>query len=93
LNAALKPHASERTLVVDWVTLLDQLRQSGARTTQISQMSGIPRTTLFSYRDGTSSPSHAKGEVLISLWIGITRRPREQLPMTNPAASAALFHD
>lgn len=53
--------------VVDWFRLIADLRKTGLTESHISNDTGIPRTTLVGWKQG-SQPRHHEGERLIALW-------------------------
>ncbi|HWK72193.1 MAG TPA: hypothetical protein VNS29_15270 [Burkholderiaceae bacterium] len=54
-------------LVVDWFRLLVQLKDVGYTSYAVSHFTGIPKSTLMSYKQGTQ-PSHQHGERLLKFW-------------------------
>lgn len=74
--------------VVDWVILLEQLRDLGVRTGTISENTGIAVSTLREYRLAMKSPLHANGEAIIRYWCERTGLNRAQVPMTLHLPSA-----
>jgi len=81
MNAAVK-------LVVDWVTLLEQLRDAGIRTGTISERTGVAVSTLREYRLGIKSPLHSSGEAIVRFWCESTGKDREFVPMTEQLPNA-----
>lgn len=70
--------------VVDWVQLLEQLRELGVRTSTVSELTGISRQALGEYRQGIKTPLHARGEALIRAWCELTGLARAHVPMCVP---------
>ena len=57
-----KPHR------IDWFRVLTDLRVQGYSLHGVSEVTGIPRTTLIGYKDLDVEPRHSDGEALLALW-------------------------
>jgi len=62
---------------IDFPRLITDLISGGFSFSKIAACTGIPKTTVKSYRNEGVEPSHSKGNRLISLWMAT--HP-EQLP-------------
>ena len=82
----MKPSAP---LVVDWVTLMAELRRMGMPARTIASHVSLSHSVLIDYAQGVKSPIHANGERLIAFWMQATGKAREQLPTTAPILSAS----
>lgn len=54
-------------MVIDWFRLLADLRKLGLTEQHIANETGIPRSTLLGWKQG-SQPRHHEGERLIAMW-------------------------
>lgn len=52
---------------VDWFRLLDQLKDVGYSLYAVSHFTGIPKSTLIGYKQG-SQPSYHHGVRLVAFW-------------------------
>lgn len=75
--------AKKLNLVVDFEAVLAEIRASGQSYAQISDATGISKSTLVGIGGGYGHPLHANGEKLIAHWSARTRKPREMVPMTQ----------
>ena len=80
---------SHAQLVTDWAAMLDDLRRRGLSSYTLAQALGIPRTTLFHYREQGGQPRHAEGDRIIEFWCSVTSSERTQVPQCTPVYSAA----
>lgn len=64
---------------IDWPQMISDLQNLGLGWTWLQQRSGIPRTTLIRYNEG-SEPGYKNGERLIACWVHATTRGKDQLP-------------
>ena len=71
----------DQRYVVNWSAIIDGLRRQGFTFSQLSQCTGIARTTLERYRDG-ATPKHPDGETLVTFWCSFTHTERDRLPLT-----------
>lgn len=75
---------------VDWRELLNSLHFTHRMTLiDIATEVGTHRDSIRNYYNCATTPSHLTGEKLIALWLKITAKPREQLPMAQVLPSAA----
>jgi hypothetical protein len=58
---------------IDFPRLLTEVCAGGFSFSTISACTGIPKTTLKSYRNDGVEPSHSKGNRLIHLWCVLHR--------------------
>lgn len=56
---------------VDFPRLITELIAGGFSFSKIAACTGIPKTTIKSYRNEGAEPSHSKGERLINLWSAL----------------------
>lgn len=68
---------------VDWFRLLTQLKDEGYSLYAVSHFTGIPKSTLIGYKQG-SQPSYHQGVNLLKFWMQAVGRSAEQVPMVNP---------
>lgn len=64
---------------VDWFRLLDQLKAEGYSLYGVSHFTGIPKSTLIGYKNG-SQPSYHQGLQLIAAWAQATGKPESAVP-------------
>ena len=55
------------TVHVDWFKLLHDMKLRGFTLLQITEQTGIPKSTIIGYKNG-AEPKHCDGERLIALW-------------------------
>lgn len=72
-------------LRIDWFRILADLSREGYSLEKVAFFTGIPRTTLIEYRQG-SEPPYWRGERLMTFWRETTRS--ESAPMTPIYPSA-----
>lgn len=60
---------------VDWWKVITDLTSRGYRVVQIAAITGIPKSTLLTYRNLDAEPRHADGEALRVLWEQVMRPP------------------
>ncbi len=68
---------------VDWFRILDDLKREGYGLRDITHFTGIPRSTLLTYRAG-SEPGYSTGQKLVMFWAQATSRDAASVPMVNP---------
>lgn len=73
---------------VCWASVLADLCGGRLSTYAVAERIGVPRSTLRGWLDG-SQPGHAEGERVIAVWLQVTGKSRELLPMTRRTLSAA----
>ncbi len=56
---------------IDFSRLITELIAAGFSFSKIAACTGIPKTTIKSYRNDGAEPSHSKGERLINLWSAL----------------------
>jgi len=64
---------------VDWFRLLDQLKAEGYSLYGVSHFTGIPKSTLIGYKQG-SQPSYHQGLQLIACWAEATGKQAADVP-------------
>lgn len=52
----------------DWWRILQDLSMHGMSLEAISEVTGIPKSTLLGYKNLDAEPKHADGERLVALW-------------------------
>jgi hypothetical protein len=75
--------------VVDWPVLLNELRNMGIGSGQISMRVYLSSGNIREYRAGLKSPMHANGERIIEYWMRKTGKNRSQLPMVEKIVTVA----
>lgn len=71
---------------VDWFAIIADLNRQGIHTNALDAYCGVTRHKASYYKQG-GEPKHDDGERLIGLWIGITGKTREQLPVIKEQLS------
>lgn len=72
-----------RQIVSDWARMLWDLRKRGIDLQQVENAVGIPRATLFAYREHGTQPRHQDGELLIAFWCNVMGSTRNDVPRTQ----------
>jgi len=72
---------------VDWFRITVDLLNSGVNMTKLSQLSGIPRTTLAGYKQRQTRPQFEEAFILINIWADKTKSSIDDLPVYNPCTS------
>lgn len=65
---------------IDWFRLIWDMVQSGINVSKIAVRTGIPESAIRGYIAG-AHPPHWRGELLISQWMKVTGRTREEARM------------
>lgn len=73
-------HRIRNRMRVDWFRVLADLQYLGLSNYDVSQRLGIAKRTIGGWKAG-AEPRHCDGEELIALWVHMTSKPREGLPM------------
>ncbi len=79
-----------RRCVTDWFRVLVDLDYLGVKTTAVSRMINVPRSTVAEWKYGRE-PKHSDGEKLIVLWCHSMKKSRKQLPVIDRKSSKALL--
>ncbi len=69
--------------VVDWPSLLGELRRLGFSLRSVAGQVGTSHSMLVEYAQGVTRPQHASGERLIGFYLQATDKTRNDLPMTQ----------
>jgi len=64
---------------VDWFRLLNQLKDEGYSLYGVSHFTGIPKSTLIGYKNG-SQPSYHQGVSLLQFWSQATGKELADVP-------------
>lgn len=72
---------SAAPMVVDWVSLLAELRKLGFSLRAIGEQIGLSHSSLVEYAQGLKRPNHASGERVLAFYCQATGKAREQVPM------------
>jgi hypothetical protein len=75
-------------MAVNWPAVLADLCGGRMNTYAVSELIGVPRSTLRGWLDG-SEPKHADGERVLLAWMKTTGRSRDRVPMERRELSAA----
>lgn len=76
-------------LKVDWFRVFVDLKRGGLSFAAVEHRLSIPDSTLKRYANNLNEPRHTEGEQIISLWIEVTHRQRDDLPKQVRTISAA----
>lgn len=69
----------ENDVRVDWFRLLNQLKVEGYSLYGVSHFTGIPKSTLIGYKNG-SQPSYHQGVDLLQFWSQATGKALAEVP-------------
>ena len=76
---------------IDWPSIFTDLTVAGYSLAEIQQYTGIPKSTLLSYRNSVATPSHNPGHTLLKFWAQVCEKKPEDAPFTRRHLSAAAF--
>jgi hypothetical protein len=76
---AFAKHAQPASMRIDWFRLLVNLGKEGYSLRSISHFTGIPKTTLVGYKNG-SQPAYHIGVCLLQFWSEATGHDSTEAP-------------
>jgi len=68
---------------IDWFRLIVQLKAQGYSHHAISYFTGIPKTTICGYKQG-SQPSYHRGVTLLQFWAEVMDCDTTEAPTISP---------
>lgn len=68
-------------MTLDWFRILTDLKDRGWSLDAIAVATGIPKGTIYNYRDRACEPRHDVGERILLLWCGATGKLRAEAPV------------
>lgn len=71
---------------VDWFRVLADLRERGVTVRDVSDRTGIPRTTIHDLKSG-KEPRHSDGEKILAVWSEAMMRTFVPTAMDEKRAS------
>jgi hypothetical protein len=80
---ALRARKYEAIARIDWWMILDQLTKAGHPPKKVCFILELAPSTLSGWKNEAKEPRHYDGERLITLWIDVTGKGRDQLPITH----------
>lgn len=81
--------SSATVRVVDWESVITDLRKQGITWAAIGHEVGVSHSTVMEWASCGRQPRHADGERLIEYWGRMLNQERQQLPLMRASTSAA----
>lgn len=80
---AIRERRYEAHARVDWWVVLDQLAKAGCPFKTVVHQLEIAPSTISDWKNRGKEPRHHDGERLIRLWMAVTAKPRDDVPITH----------